>query len=699
MERSMKKWLFSIGLLSAAVSLRAQPSPLPPGETQPSQKIFRPASSPSPTTQPATQPAIPQRIQNGRVSPSRPAGTELADLSLDDLMNVEVTSVSKQPQRIADAPASVTVIGQNDIQRSGLNTIPDLLSLAPGMDVQRINANQWAVSARGFNGQLADDLLVLMDGRSIYTPTFGGVLWNTVDYPLADLDRIEVIRGPGATLWGSNAVNGVVNIITKPADQTQGVLLESRIGTDESDGSVRYGGKIDDLTFFRVYTKFASTGSQPTSDGDLDHDQYDSLHLGFRVDRYMSPTDTLTLQGAFNEQQIKETYLGTFGGITDGDASNHGGNLLARWARTDSERESTSLQLSYTRQDEVVSPYGFQEAEYNLDFQNRFPLGERQQITWGAGGRESQIIWGAEPPADFEPKDRSLYLINGFVQDQVSIVPDRLDWSAGTKVEYNNLTQFEFDPSTRLAWTPDKQNTVWAAISRSTRIPSLYQESRDTFGAITITPDHPASEKTMSYELGYKVQPYKTVTLDATGFYNTYKGLILDAPSRGSPLNESWINAADAQSSGAELALTWQVNPQWKLAGSYTLLDVVAARAGSGSATVHPDVIAAIEGSGPQNQFQVHSYYDLTRAVQLNASGYFVEGLPKVTQGFSRTQDVGSYFRLDLGVTWKPRDNMSFSVGVQNLLQKRHAESGNLGLPLISSEVPRSAYAQFEIKF
>jgi iron complex outermembrane receptor protein len=655
--------------------------------------------SPVSTTQPSTQPAIPERARVGHASSAHPGGNELADLSLDDLMNVEVTSVSKQPQRISDAPASVTVIDQNEIQRSGLNTIPDLLRLAPGMDVQRINANQWAVTARGFNGQLADDLLVLVDGRSIYTPTFGGVLWNAVDYPLDDLDRIEVIRGPGATLWGSNAVNGVVNIITKPADQTQGLSLESRIGTDESDGSIRYGGQIDDLTFFRVYAKYGYTGSQPASDGDPDHDQYDTVHAGFRVDRYTSPTDTLTLQGDYNEQQIKEAYLGIFGGVTDGDASNHGGNLLARWAHTDSEQESTSLQLSYTRQDEVVSPYGFQEADYNLDFQNRVPLGQRQEITWGLGARESQIIWGAEPPANFEPKDRSLYLINGFIQDQVSIVPDRLQWSIGTKLEYNNLTQFEFDPSVRLAWTPDKQNTVWGAISRSTRIPSLYQESRDTFGVIAITPDHPASEKTISYELGYKVQPCKAVTLDATGFYNTYKGLILDVPSRRSPLDESWINAAEAESSGAELAATWQVDPRWKLAGSYSLLKVIAARSGSRSETVPDYVIGAIEGNSPQNQFQIHSYYDLTRAVQLNASGYFVQGLPKVTEPFSRAQDVGSYFRLDLGVTWKPRNNMSFSIGVQNLLQGRHAETGNLGIPLISSEVPRSAYAQFEMTF
>ncbi len=547
MKRSLTKWAFTVGAFSAPVALFAQPPAPPPAITQPSTAVLQSPGAPSPSTQPATRPAITEHVQNGRTNLSHPGSNELADLSLDDLMNVEVTSVSKQPQRIADAPASVTVIGQNDIQRSGLNSIPELLRLAPGMDVARVNANTWAISARGFNNELADDQLVLMDGRSIYTPAFGGVFWNTIDYPLDDLDRIEVIRGPGATLWGSNAVNGVVNIITKPADRTQGYSLQSRIGTDESDASARYGGQIDDLTFFRVYAKYGYTGSQTAVDGDPGHDQYSTLHSGFRIDRYTSPTDTLTLQGDVNEQQIQDTYLGILGGDSQGDSYGHGGNILARWTHTPSEQESTSLQMYYTRQDEILTPSGFNEADYSLEFQNRFPLGDRQEITWGTGARESQISWDAVAPADFEPKSRSLYLINGFIQDQVSLVPDRLQWSVGTKLEYNNLTQFEFDPSVRLAWTPDKQNTVWGAISRSTRIPSLYQDSRDTFGILTINPENPSSEKTISYELGYKVQPSKTVTLDATGFFNTYDGLILAVPSAASPLRESWTNAATAE--------------------------------------------------------------------------------------------------------------------------------------------------------
>lgn len=697
MKCSLKKRAFAIGALSAPLALVAQPVAPGVSTTGPSSVVSQTATAPSPTTQPATRPAIAEHVQNGHANPSHSGGNELADLSLDDLMNVEVTSVSKKAQRIADAPASITVIGQNDIQRSGLNSIPELLRLAPGMDVARVNANEWAISARGFNSELADDLLVLMDGRSVYTPTFGGVLWNTVDYPLGDLDRIEVIRGPGATLWGSNAVNGVVNIITKAADRTQGYSLESRVGTDGSDGSIRYGGKLDDLTFFRVFAKYGYTGSQIAhDDGDDNNDQYSTVHTGFRIDRYTSPTDTLTLQGDVNDQQIKETYIGALGGDSPGNAYGDGGNILARWTHTVSEQESTSLQVYYNRQDQVIQPAGFHEADYSLEFQNRFLLGESQEITWGAGARENQISWDAEAPAALDPKNRSLYLFNGFIQDQVGIVPDRLQWSVGTKLEYNNLTQFEFDPSTRLAWTPDKQNTVWASISRSTRLPSLYQDTRNTFDILTLNPENPSSEKTISYELGYKVQPSKTVTLDVTGFFNTYKDLIELVPSAASPLNQSYRNAATAQTTGAELAASWQVTPQWKLAGSYSFLEIVAARSVAG---LPESSIEAIEANSPENQFQIHSYYDLTRSLQLNGSAYYVQGLPRIVGDQFRNQNVDAYFRLDLGMTWKPRDNMSLSLGVQNLLQHHHAESGSVGISVVPGEVPRSLYAQFQMTF
>ncbi|HTW94960.1 MAG TPA: TonB-dependent receptor plug domain-containing protein, partial [Tepidisphaeraceae bacterium] len=233
------------------------------------------------------------------------ADADLTNLSLQDLMNVEVTSVAKAPQKIADAPAAVTVIGQDDIERSGLNSIPELLRLAPGMDVAQVDANHWAITSRGFNDVFADDLLVLMDGRSLYTPVFGGVTWDTVNYPLADLDRIEVIRGPGSTLWGSNAVNGVVNIITKSARDTQGALFDGRLGTSQSDATAQYGGQIDDNTYYRVYDQYQYTNNNPTPTGEPAHDESQYDQSGFRIDRYSDPKDTLTVEGDLYEEQFQ----------------------------------------------------------------------------------------------------------------------------------------------------------------------------------------------------------------------------------------------------------------------------------------------------------------------------------------------------------------------------------------------------------
>ncbi|MGA2233160.1 MAG: TonB-dependent receptor plug domain-containing protein, partial [Tepidisphaeraceae bacterium] len=350
-------------ILLAIATARAQTA------TQSPAALPAPATQPNPTTQPVSTSA---------------ANSDLTSLSLEDLMNVQVTSVSKQPQKIADAPAAITVIGPDEIQRSGLSNIPELLRLVPGMDVERVNANRWAITSRGLNGTFADDLLVLMDGRSEYTPVFGGVRWASVDYPLEDLDRIEAIRGPGATLWGSNAVNGVVNIETKSARDTQGVLLDSQLSTDESEQTARYGGQIDPDTFYRVYEKASYTDSGVTPLNDPAHDEWSSYQSGFRIDRYSTPQDTLTLQGDGYYQNLLDTYTVLSPPEMLNDYQS-GGNLEGRWTHTDSVRSSSELQIYYERTDSDEFPAPSYEDTYDVSFQNRFPLGDRQEMTWGLG--------------------------------------------------------------------------------------------------------------------------------------------------------------------------------------------------------------------------------------------------------------------------------------------------------------------------
>ena len=449
-------------------------------------------------------------------------------------MNVEVTSVAKEPQKIADAPASVTVIGQDDIQRSQLGSIPDLLRLVPGMDVAQVNGDHWAITSRGDNSVLADDLLVLMDGRSLYTPAFGGVVWSAVNYPLMDLDRIEVIRGPGSTLWGSNAVNGVVNIITKSSKDTQGALFDVTGGTQFDIGNIRYGGQIDDNTFYRVYSQYEYTGNDKLAIGDPAHDEWQGMQSGFRFDKYSTPQDTLTLQGDVYEQQLDETTT-PLPIIENTRFYDNGGDVLGRWTHTESDRSDTSLQAYYDRQVVSELPLGYEQDTFDVQFQNRFPLGAIQDVTWGLGARDYFIRITDNGILTASPNYRNEYIYNGFIQDQVSIVPNRLQWYMGTKLEYNDLTNLEVEPSTRLLWTPDDRNSIWTAISRSTRVPSIYEESQLSLAGLQVGTQYPGAESTISYEIGYKVQPIKPLTMDVTGFYNSYSGLDCSDPQPSQP--------------------------------------------------------------------------------------------------------------------------------------------------------------------
>jgi iron complex outermembrane receptor protein len=644
-----------------------------------------------------TQPSAATQPSTGAQAPS---GIDLTQLSLEDLMHVKVTSVSKQSQKISEAPAAVSVIGQDDIQRSGMESIPELLRLAPGMDVAQINANSWAITARGMNGFLADDLLVLMDGRSLYSPAFGGVTWNAVGYPLQDIDRIEVIRGPGSTLWGSNAVNGVVNIISKSAQDTQGLLVDARGGTQQDQGTVRYGGQIDDDTYYRVYSQYQYTGSNDDSSENPAHDEWQGLQSGFRIDRIPSSSDTLTLQGDFFEQQADEMTTSLLAAEPYTYYEN-GGDILGRWTHTESDRADSSLQAYYDRQVLTDFPAGYEQDTLDAQFQNRLPLGAQQELTWGLGARDHFIRITSQPPVTFQPVYTNEYILNGFLQDQITLVPDRLQWYIGSKLEYNSLTYLEVQPSTRLLWTPDQRNSFWAAVSRSVRIPSVYEDSNINIGPVAVTTDDPEAENTLSYELGYKLQPAKTVTMDVTGFYNSYNDLIITIPDLEIPGAVEYANAASAQSYGGELSLNWQATPDWRLSASYSYLAVDAQNPRDNFAEdFTPQYeLSYIERSSPRNQFQIHSYQNLTDRLQLNASLYFVDDLKTVNEGVTGGfQDVPDYVRLDVNLRWAITANMSLTVGVQNALQTHHIESGSVNGQVAPSEVPRTVFADWTMK-
>jgi len=649
---------------------------------------------------------------------TQPAG-DLMNLGLEDLMTLDVTSVSKHKQKIAEAPAAVSVITQEDIQRSGLQSIPELLRLAPGLDVAQIDANQWAIGSRGFNDLFSNKLLVLMDGRTLYTPLFSGVFWDMQDYVLQDLDRIEVVRGPGATLWGANAVNGVINIETKSARDTQGVLLSGIGGNYMDSGSVRYGGAIDDHTWFRVFTKYRSFNDDPLANGSDAHDGWQSLLGGFRLDHEAGPQDNLTFEasgyGSRNSEllTIPDFVPPTLVKTQELAYSNDEEYVLGRWTHTFSDTSDLALQLYYDHLNTVVwqdNPYRLD--TFDIDFQHRFAIGKIQEITWGLGYRFQSdyagfTSFGPGVESFLTPARRDDYFANQFIQDDVSLVPDRVHVIPGIKLEENSYSNFETEPSLKVLWTPNDSNTVWGSIARAVRTPSRWEQDA-TLAAIDVptpaglpglvqtTPNpHFESEELIAYELGYRVRPTKSLTVDVNGFYNHYgnlQGFIPGTPTIAlTPPGHLIVpvsigNDLYGHSYGGELSANWKVNDRWRLSGSYSLQEIKVFHS-------QPDPLgqaAYDQGASPENQFQIHSYFDVMRNVQFNASGYYVQRLPI---------GIPSYFRVDLNVVWRPVDNLTLTFAVQNLFDNHHPAFGGFRVIRVPSEVPRTFYGQLTWSF
>ena len=641
------------------------------------------------------------------------AGDDLSKLNLEDLMNIEVTSVSKQKQRASEAPAAVTVITQDDIRRSHLDSVPELLRLVPGVDVARLNANTWAIGARGFNDVFANKLLVLTDGRTNYTPLFSGVFWDAQELMVADLDRIEVIRGPGATLWGANAVNGVINVTSKSARDTQGGLFEGRYGMVEQRADIRYGGKIDENTFYRVWGQFHTTDNFDSPTGKESFDGWDSLVGGFRLDRYSGSADTFTLIGNVGSMRaatdatvpiLTPPLSGPLRSIDNSDSA----NLLARWTHVISDLSDFSIQAYVDRIDQATSGSRYTLNVADLELQHRFPLGERQEVIWGAGYRFTADDAVSNRSATYLPQRRDDYIASAFIQDDISLVKNRLHAIVGTKLEQNSYSGFEIEPSLRLLWTPSEHQSFWGSVSRAVRTPSRWEEAaRVKFQTISgpggvpiLTQSQPnphlSSENEMAYEVGWRVQASKSLSFDTTAFYNHYDHLRSFEPGASSfdpngiphvnvPIN--FRNKVSAQSYGLELAANWKVTERWRLSGSYSLLAIDTNSAGSADISTGPQ----LRGSSPRNQAQLHSYLDLTRQIEFDASLYGVDEV--------RYLKVPAYVRADLAVTWKPKENIELTVGVQNLFDPKHSEFSGLSNNIQPAQIPRTVYAQMVIRF
>ncbi|MGN6367675.1 MAG: TonB-dependent receptor plug domain-containing protein [Phycisphaerae bacterium] len=667
--------------------------------------------------------AVPVLSLDATTSPDNaaPGSPDLSNLSLEDLLNIQVTSVSKQKQRIGDAPAAIYVITQDDMHRSGMTSIAEMLRMAPGLDVAQVTAGQWAVGSRGINAARNNNLLVLMDGRTVYQTLFSGVYWDQVDYVLADLDRIEVIRGPGATLWGANAVNGVINIVSKNAEDTQGLLVNSYGGTDGNIHSIRYGGNIDNHIFYRVYAKYRSMEDFPAPSAASNiFDGWDSQRIGFRVDAELSDKDLLTVQSDVYQNrgsrpeyvaQLTPPFEPEFGMITDTEEQ----YVLGRWTHTISEDSDFSVQAYYDRLNfEEIQNVDTQQT-YDLEFQHRFPVAGFNEVIWGGGYRmvadDVRSLTSGFSEATFDPQRRDNSWISGFVQDDITVFPKKLHVIVGTKVEEVPYTNLEIEPSARVSFTPDDKQTIWAGASRAIRSPARWEEDLHTVADVTMPGGSPAplaavlsgnrrlnAEQLTSLEAGYRVEPLKELSLDFAGFYNFYHGMVTEvvtgapgfvmAPSPHLEVPLQTSNQGDGVDYGLEIAATWKVRDNWRLQGSYSFDQTLIH-----AADAIPDAEAEWNDSAPKHQFQIHSYYDVTKDIQLNAACYFVDSLHR------NSPAIGDYIRCDANMVWRPEKHVELTAGFRNLLDNRHPEFFDSQRRVTTTEIPRSFFVSLQLTF
>jgi len=649
--------------------------------------------------------------------PANATHPDLANLNLEELLNVEVTSAARQTQGLYDTAAAVYVISQEDIRRSGATSLPEILRMVPGIQVARINSSVWAVSARGLNSRYANKLLVLQDGKTLYNSLFSGVYWDAQDTILGDIERIEVIRGPGAALWGANAVNGVINIITKSAAETQGTLVSLTAGNeDRVIAAARQGVALDDRAHLRIYAKGFERDSGSEPGGNEDSDDWRTLRGGFRFDYDQAGNQHFTLQGDIYTGSVGETFSlatltspfeTTFSDDTDID----GGHLIGRWERVFSATSDLKLQVFYDKARNWDSASGQDQQTLDLDFQHRFSPRDGHNMVWGLGARHYWDETKRGAIIRFNPQDEDYDLFTAFVNDQISLVPDLLRLIIGTQVEHNDYSGFEYQPTLRLLWTPRSFYSLWAAVSRSVRTPSRAERGLDLRqGIVPVAflppplnglPAPPGlaqfsltgssnfdAETALTYEVGLRCQPVPQTYLEMVLFHNSYDDLL--TADLGTPVNEgtNWLlpleatNHLDVDTYGIEVAADWIPLNYWKLQAAYTYLNVLPSLEPSGTLTVLPTG----SENDPHHQLYLHSSLDFLRNWEWDLSMRLVDNLPG--------NGVSGYMAVDTRLAWRPTGNWLLEVVGQNLTDPHHPEFISDALNSAEVEIDRSFFAR-----
>ncbi|MDE3118963.1 MAG: TonB-dependent receptor [Nitrospirota bacterium] len=633
------------------------------------------------------------------------------ELSLEELMNIEVTSAGKKAQRLEETASAIFVITGEDIKRGGFRSIPEALRLAPGVEVSQINANQWAITIRGFNSPFANKLLVLIDGRSVYTPLFGGVFWDVQDVLLEDVDRIEVIRGPGGTLWGQNAVNGVINVITKKAAATQGTFVEAGAGNLERGfTSARHGGKLGEQGEDRVYGKFFNRNSYANPNGTAAYDQWDQARVGFRTDLKLTGRDSLTVQGDGYSGSEQNDARGAsltqpFLPIIPNSTQVGGGNLLARWTRQFSSTSDLTVQTYVDRTQRDNLFIGENRTTYDLDVQHRFQPLDRHDIVWGAAYQLSHDNIANNFRLSFAPPSYNFQVVSWFAQDEVTLVPQQLRLIAGAKALYNTFTGMEYQPNGRLLWTPHEHHTLWLAVSRAVRLPTRADDAMRLNAGVSSRTGVPpltmastfgnpnaGAEDMVAYELGYRTQVTPAVTFDVTSFYNVYRNLLVGMSSgtafvetNPSPAHVVTpfqnMNQGSGHTYGVEVTSAWQAAKAWRLSANYSWLRMEINAINTANANLDP-------GLNPKQQFRIRSQYDVVENLQWDTGIYYTDGL--------MSNMVASYTRVDTRLAWRVNQQIDAELVGQNLFDKSHFEWQPIGAGALyqSSAIPRSFFVR-----
>jgi len=629
------------------------------------------------------------------------------DLPLERLLDVSVVSASRKSQSLSDVSSAIFVINQEDIRHSGATTIPDLLRMVPGAQVSSIDGHTWAVSIRGFNGNFSNKLLVMIDGRSVYTPLYGGVFWDVQDTLFDNIERIEVIRGSGSTMWGANAVNGVINIITKNSQDTKGGLVTALSGNQEhAEVGLRYGAALSDSSSYRLYLKHIDKEDTFTPTPGAE----DFLRLtrgGFRMDSAPSGSLNLTLQGDAYGGSEGNTYTAAsftppFGQMLTQSTGLFGANLLSRLDWLQSEASKFSLQIYYDRTDRNTKLVQEYRDTVDFDLQHNVRVAERHELTWGAGYR---FLHDHTPGSDvffLIPESRSDTLLNLFIQDEITLLPDALRLTLGSKLEHSRYSGWELEPSAKLSWTLCKGYSLWASVSRSVRTPTRgEQDVRITYQVFPPTPPLPfpsaivltgnrgvSAESLVAYELGFRSDLSDQLSLDLSTFYNQYHGIIDSAPQTpfvqgGTQLTLPYVfsNLYHFDSTGGELSLQYQPRDWWKIKGGYSYIRFF------GDEDVNYLGIKAT----PSHQATLRSMFAVGRDLDLDFWGRYV-GANRYPLAYG-TVNIPAYPELDIHLAWRPMAGVELSLVGRNLLHERHLETAS-DLSLIRHYVEPSWYGK-----